>query len=348
MATTLLLFSLIIFSLSGSALASDSNALFNALESLSYSGYLSMALTLQITCKSLNLESETMTLFAPSDFAFAKSGQLSLLDLQLHISPAILSQGSLKNLSFGTRIPTLLSNQSLIVTTSNGQLSINGVLIQESAVFDQGSVVIYGIDDFLNSSFHIGTTSHSAPEPSPSSAYTMENNVSHLLELSGFDVDVFGNASNWLRSRGYTVMATFLDVQLAGFNKDEARLTIFAPVDEAVEAYAKNMTDYVSMFQRHVVPGLLAWKDLAELQDGTLLPTFSGGFEIKVTWSGDILLLNGVPVVFPDMYSSDWLVLHGINSLLVSPMKQEIIGQSLSELNGEDYQNQFDYEYGMP
>ncbi|KAK4846854.1 hypothetical protein QYF36_022661 [Acer negundo] len=341
MATTLLLFSLIIFYLSGSALASDSNALFNALESLSYSGYLSMALTLQITCKTLNLELETMTLFAPSDFAFAKSGQLSLLDLQLHISPTILSQCGLKNLSFGTRIPTLLSNQSLIVTTSNGQLSINGVLIQESAVFDQGSVVIYGIGDFFNSSFHIGTTSHSAPEPSPSSATSM-------VEMSGFGVDVFGNASIWLRSRGYTVMATFLDVQLAGFNKDETRLTIFAPVDEAVEAYARNMTDYVSMFQRHVVHGLLAWKDLSELQDGTLLPTFSGGFEIKVTWSGDILLLNGVPVVFPDMYNSDWLVLHGINSLLVSPMKQEIIGQSLSELNGEDYQNPLDYEYGMP
>ncbi|KAL5793405.1 hypothetical protein ACOSP7_001999 [Xanthoceras sorbifolium] len=343
---TLLLFSLVVFSLSCSALASYSNALFNALETLSYSGYLSMALTLQITFKTLNLESEKMTLFAPSDFTFAKCGQLSLLDLQLHISPIRFSQDSLRDLSFGTRIPTLLSNQSLIVTTSAGQLSINGVLIQESAIFDQESVVIYGIDDFFNSSFHIGTASHSAPEPSPSST-TMENNASRL-ELSGFDVDAFGNASNWLRSRGYTMMATFLDVQLTGFDKDETRLTIFAPVDEAVEAYVRNMTDYVSMLQRHVVPGLLAWKNLVELQDGTLLPTFSGGFEINVAWSGDILVLNGVPVVFPDMYSSNCLVLHGLNSLLVFPMKQEIIGQSLSELEGKDYQNPLDHEYEMP
>ncbi|KAH9791926.1 putative fasciclin-like arabinogalactan protein 20 [Citrus sinensis] len=311
----------------------------NAVETLSNSGYLSMALTLQITFKTLNLESKTLTIFSPSDFSFSQSGQLSLSQLQYHISPSRLSQDSLKTLAFGSRLPTLLSNHSLIVTVSdfnNAHLSINGVLIQESPMFDQEELVVYGIDEFFNSSFGvmISPPPHSAPVPSP---------VPSPIEPIGFDVDVFGEASDLLNSRGYTLMATFLDMQLARFT-NQTRLTIFAPVDAAMEPYVKNITDCVSIFKQHVVLRLLRWQDLIRLNEGTTLPTSSEGFKITVAYSGDVILLNGVPVVFPDMYSSNWLVVHGLNSLLaVSPLDEKIIGDSFSELNGDDYQSQADY-----
>ncbi|KAJ0053931.1 hypothetical protein Pint_03004 [Pistacia integerrima] len=293
---TSLFFSLIMFSLSTFAFASRT-ALSNALEILSNSGYLSMALTLQFTSKTLNLDCKIITIFAPSDLAFVQSGRLSFLQLQYHISPAQLFQDTLKTLPFGSRIPTLLPNHSLIVTTSdyNAPFSINGISIDESPVYDEGFLVIYGMDAFFDTSFNITTsTSFSAP---------MVNNNSSQSELKhyGFDVDEFGKASDWLRSRGYTTMATFLGVQLSGF-RDHTRLTIFAPLDEAIEACVRNITDYLVIFRQHVVPRLLTWQDLVRLSDGTMLQTFSGGFVINLTWSGDVLVLNGVPVVvLPDI-----------------------------------------------
>lgn len=329
-----------------------------------------MALTLQITSKTLNLDSETITIFAPSDFSFVKSGQLSLLLLQCHISPVRLDQDSLKTLGFGSRIPTLSSNHSLIVTTADQKnpLSINGVLIQESPIFDEVDLVIYGTDEFFNSSFQVMISSpHSAPEPVPApvpvpdpafapasasapapapspSLTTKVDNSSTELESSGwFNVDVYSQASDWLNSRGYTVMATFLDMQLVGI-KNQTRLTIFAPVDEAMETYVKNITDYVSIFRQHIVPRLLQWQDLIRLEDGAMLPTCAEGFMINVTRSGDVIVVNAVPVVFPAMYSSNWLVVHGLNNLLVSsPLEQKEIGESFSELDGEDYQYEPDY-----
>ncbi|GLU23535.1 hypothetical protein SLE2022_395330 [Rubroshorea leprosula] len=96
------------------------------------SGYLSMALTLQLTSVTLNLDSSNATIFAPLDSAFAHFGQLSLLELEYHISPTRLSKECFRALLYGT---TLWSNHSLIVTTDKGfdsPLSINNVLARLS------------------------------------------------------------------------------------------------------------------------------------------------------------------------------------------------------------------------
>ena len=145
-------------------------------------------------------------------------------------------------------------------------------------------------------------------------------------------------------------MGTFLDVQLLGI-KNKTRLTMFAPVDQAVEEYARNASDYSSIFRHHVVPGLFPRQDLEGFNDGTSLPTFFRGFTINLTRSGDVLVLNGVPLIFPDMYQSDWLVIHGLNQLLMPPIK-ELVGESFSELDGgEDKPDVLDfdeYAYGSP
>lgn len=72
-----------------------------------------------------------------------------------------------------------------------------------------------------------------------------------------------------------------------------------------------------------MVPGLFPRQDLEGFNDGTSLSSFSGGFMINLTRSGDVLVLNGVPVIFPDMYQSDWLIIHGLNQLLMPPLKAE-------------------------
>jgi hypothetical protein len=163
------------------------------MEILSTSGYLSMALTLEITSKRLHLESSAATIFAPLDIALARLGQLSVLDLQYHISPVRLSGYYLDSLPFGTRIPTLLPNHSLIVTTSlsyfDGKLSINGISIEESALVDFGCLIIFGTSEFFNSSLEISPNLTPAPAPSPSPVTSLGNTSQN--ESTGLDVDFF-------------------------------------------------------------------------------------------------------------------------------------------------------------
>ncbi|GLT89851.1 hypothetical protein SLE2022_078150 [Rubroshorea leprosula] len=79
----------------------------NPAEILSDSDYLSMALTLQLTSVTLNFDSSNATIFAPLDFAFARFGQLALLQLEYHIFPTRLSKECCRALLYGARIPTV-------------------------------------------------------------------------------------------------------------------------------------------------------------------------------------------------------------------------------------------------
>ena len=329
---TLLLFSLTLLSLSSSSSSTltYSGTFSNAAKTLLDSDYLSMALTLELVFNTLNLDSPTATIFAPSDPAFVHSGQLPLLLVQYHILPIRLSAEAMKALPSGTSIPTLLPNCSLIVTASHsdGKVSINNVMIDVKAVYDDGSVIIYGVDEFLNSSFQI------APDlPIPGPTIPTERN-------SSSEVESFGLVSDILRSRGYSIMAAFLDAQLAG-PKDQTSLTIFAPVDVAIQEHARNVSDYMLIFRQHVVPRLLSWLDLIKLEDGTVLPTFLKGFEINVTVSGDVPEFNGVQVIFLNMYQSRGLVVHGLNHLLSLSANQVSLGDSSSE--GNVRQNPLDH-----
>ncbi|KAK7848006.1 putative fasciclin-like arabinogalactan protein 20 [Quercus suber] len=215
-----------------------------------------MALTLELVTNTLNLDSATATIFAPSDPAFVHSGQLPLLLVQYHILPIRLSAEAMKALPSGTSIPTLLPNCSLIVTASHsdGKVSINNVMIDVKAVYDDGP-------------------------------------------------------------------------------KDQTSLTIFAPVDVAIQEHARNVSDYMLIFRQHVVPRLLSWLDLIKLEDGTVLPTFLKGFEINVTVSGDVPEFKGVPVIFLNMYQSRGLVVHGLNHLLTLSANQASLGDSSSDGN---------------
>lgn len=328
----LLLSSLILLLLSFSTLGYHLTLL-NAAQMLSSSGYLSMSLTLQLISKTLKLDSPTATIFAPSDSAFVRSGQPSLVLFQYHVVPRRLSIETLKTLPKGTRIPTIIPKRSLFVTaspaSSDGFISINGVRVDEKASFDDDSVIIYGIEEFFNSSFR----SISKPPQESSLGSKTKNgrkgSIGQESQVCG--VQSFEQAADFLRSRDYSIMAALLDAQLTGFNA-QTGLTIFAPIDEAIaEEHPRNISDFSLIFRQHVVPRLLPWKDLIGIDGGTMLQTFSRGFMINVSVSDDVLLLNDSPIVFQDLYQSDWLVVHGLSRLLTSPAKQESMEDSFSD-----------------
>ncbi|TQD78474.1 hypothetical protein C1H46_035964 [Malus baccata] len=332
-AATLLIF-LTILSLSVSSALATSVTLLNAAKVLSNSGFLSMSLTLQLVSNSIEFESPTATIFAPPDAAFMRLGQPSLPLLLYHISPRRISVNTLKYLRPNTKIPTLLTNYSLTVTASpnfQGYLSINDLGINPNAVLDDGSVIVYAIDEFFNSSFlasdapqepaadpplMISVSGVQPPSPAPS-ATVME------AEPRRPGPESFGFVADLLRSKGYSIFAAFLDAQLVGFNR-KTRLTIFAPIDEAIDDYQRNSTDYSLIFRQHALPRLLMWQDLVALEDGTMLPTFEEGFMINVVKFGDVPALNEVPVEAQDLFLNRWLAVHGLNRLLTAPAaKQE-------------------------
>lgn len=64
-------------------------------------------------------------------------------------------------------------------------------------------------------------------------------------------------------------MASVLDMQLAGITK-QTKLTVFAPIDGAIEQSLKNFSDFSVLFRKLVVPSWLTWMDLGRLNDGSL------------------------------------------------------------------------------
>ncbi|XWS69299.1 hypothetical protein CRYUN_Cryun04dG0167000 [Craigia yunnanensis] len=182
-----------------------------------------MALTLDLLSKILLLQSPSLTIFSPTNPAFLKHGQPPLSLLQFHLSslPPIL-----RNPPPCLHHPHSPPNHSFILTSSSSDdyLSLNGVRIDGSPIFNDGSLIIFGIQEFFDPRI-------SSPN---SSCFPFVNGDDHS----------FGEASLVLRSRGYSVMASFLDLQLLGFKATTAALILFAPLVNAMK-----MKGYIGNFR---------------------------------------------------------------------------------------------------
>ncbi|MED6222941.1 hypothetical protein PIB30_069288 [Stylosanthes scabra] len=302
----LLLFSFSVISLST---ALPSEAISDAADILADSNFVSMALTLEILAESLLEQPSSATVFAPSDSAFKKSGQPSLDLLRFHFAPLPLPPQSLRLLTAGAKIPSMLPGQSLVVTASPSDriISLNNVRITESPLYDDGVLLVYGVDRFLDPNFQDNSGSNQKPN---SNATCIARNLT-----ANNSSDSFSQAIETLKSGGYSAMAAFLAMQLAGLSEQNA-ITILAPPDEMVLNQIREFGEYPSFFLRHAVPCRLLWNDLVNLEDNTLLPTFVEGFGINITRSGGVLNLNGVTVFFPDLFSNDKVVVHGVSDVV--------------------------------
>ncbi|CAM8886052.1 unnamed protein product [Rhodiola kirilowii] len=296
----------------------------DASEILSNSGYTSMALMVEFVSQQTQLpNSPAVTIFSPPDASFSRSGQPSLSVFELHLVPLAFSFESLRALPTGAKIPTM-SGKSLIVTSAPDKriISVNGVTVNGSPLFTDGFLVIYGIDDFFDSNFVF-----SISNPNSTVGCVVSSNQNSIPSGDDFS---FTEAIDVLRSRGYSVMASFLDLQLMLGFKNQTRLTVLAPVDEVMETLVGNVGDYASLFLRHVLPCKLTWMDLVDLKGGISLRTKLDGFTISLTRttdtfseSADNLMLNEAQIEFPDLYQNDWLVVHGLNDILMVPDNAE-------------------------
>ncbi|KAL6133745.1 hypothetical protein ACLB2K_065979 [Fragaria x ananassa] len=333
--STSLFFSLLLLSLLSVSSAQTIN---KAARILSDSGYNSISGALDLASRSFTSQPPELTVFAPADEAFPYSGKPSLNLLLYQLLPVTFHLRSLKSLPFGAKIGTLLDGYSLTVTTlpSDGLVSLNNVTVTASPIFDDGSLIIYGTNRFFDPYFRI-----SGPIPS----YGRKNrcclgprNPNETAEVADTVAFYpFSEASRVLTSKGCSVMASFLEMQFHGFLKSLTKLTVYAPVDHAMVSRIGDLSQYSSLFRRHVAHCKLSWNDLVSLDDGTVLRTNLQGFLINVSRYDGVLVLNGVSVIMPEMYHNDWLVVHGINeSPLTEPADEAIEVPSSPEFDGGD------------
>ncbi|PWA42000.1 FAS1 domain-containing protein [Artemisia annua] len=323
--TTLLLILTILTTTTTTALPPET--LTNAADTLSNSGYVAMSLTLNLVQDVLLSHHTSATIFTPPDSSFADSGQPSLSLLSLHFSPLAFSQSSLRSLPYGTKIPTVDANTYLTVTTPSAVslVSINDVRIVGSPIFDDGSLIIFAIEKFFDANFTVAEA--------PMAGGKLE----HCTASFGGDVISsnfsFHDGANVLISRGYSVMAAFLNLQLLGFlGGQRYALTVFAPVDEVMVDYSGSFPEYNSLFLRHVLPCKVSWRDLVSVVDvddegdGSEFDTYLSGFKVRISRSDGTFKVNEVSIAFPDMYYTDWFVVHGIREVLSLPKAAEEIG----------------------
>ncbi|VFQ85699.1 unnamed protein product [Cuscuta campestris] len=333
---------LFLFSISLSAARGDRSSqsppqfVRTTVEALSDSGYTAMSLTIQLIADSdlffhsdsITNFTSTFTIFTPPDSAFEAFGQPSLPHLLLHFAPISLSSTSLRSLPYGSKIPSLTSSSPLYVTTSRSDgstVSINGVNISGSPIFDDGSVVVFPIDDFFRPNFSLQI------EGEPSSC----SNPRPGCKLQPFSQ--LQDASAALKSRGYLIMASFLDLQISGFlNPSPLKLTVFAPVDEALVMYSGDVIMYQSLFMRHILPCVLPWAELNELGKGTgiVFKDYANGFTMNIASNNGLVFVNGVKISFPDMFTNDWIVIHGLHDMIALP-EETNMGREDSAMGSE-------------
>ncbi|XP_068302873.1 putative fasciclin-like arabinogalactan protein 20 [Pyrus communis] len=133
---------------------------------LSDKGYHAMALTLgtileAVIFPTLNLNHSTsLTLFCPKDQAFfnSKYGQPPLTLFKYHVVPFKMDKDSVEaSFDHGSKVDTLLPGHSLVLTSlptsTGGYASLNLVKVTEWGVYNDGRLIVHGIEDFFDPAF---------------------------------------------------------------------------------------------------------------------------------------------------------------------------------------------------
>ncbi|KAH7511281.1 hypothetical protein FEM48_ZijujUnG0028200 [Ziziphus jujuba var. spinosa] len=159
------LFCLLVLVVLLSIQAEGNNNNFNlamASKSLSDKGYHAMSMIFDVFFKTHDVSewlsgNSTFTVFCPPDGAFfaSKYPQPPLTLLQYQVVPLKLESGDLGSLPHGSKIDTLLLGHPLVVTTlqSEEYPSLNGVKVTEWNLYNDGGLIIHGVDNFFDPAF---------------------------------------------------------------------------------------------------------------------------------------------------------------------------------------------------
>lgn len=149
---------------------------------------------------------------------------------------------------------------------------------------------------------------------------SMEVNVSiekipNILETAAAigEIDMFISAIN--------------STELAGQLSGEGPFTIFAPIDEAVEAIPSetfsilmnNTEALMEILSYHIVSGKIMAADITNL---TSIPTLLEGGNLTVNVTEDRIMVDGAEVIQPNIEASNGII-HTIDAVLIPTFEEE-------------------------
>ncbi|KAH0993256.1 hypothetical protein GBA52_004739 [Prunus armeniaca] len=133
---------------------------------LSDKGYHAMSLTLEAVLEALTPthfinHNTTLTLFCPQDQAFlnSKYPRPPLTLLRYHVVPFKIDKDTMEaTFHHGSMVDTLLPGHPLVVTSAPGTgryASLNLVKVTEWDLYNDGRLIIHGVEDFFDPAFQI-------------------------------------------------------------------------------------------------------------------------------------------------------------------------------------------------
>lgn len=296
----------------------------NASRALRHSGFTVIATLLQVSPELFISSHEHSTIFAIDDSAisnFSLPPWLTKHLLHYHTSPSKLSMHDLLEKPPGSCLSTLLQNKKLVITKTDPSqrvVEINNVLVSQPDVFLGGPISVHGV---------LGPFSPLNPQDFQESQWgfirtpVCGSNSSAVAYPPGVE---WPKIVRMLSSNGFVSFAVGLHTVLGGAVQDFTNLssvTIFAPTDLALAASPSPLLDRIVRF--HTLPQRLSYMELASLPPkakiGTLLPDHDLQVDGRGKNSSQVLVINGVDVMAPDVFSSKKFIIHGISRAFRPP-----------------------------
>ncbi|EXB58580.1 hypothetical protein L484_008733 [Morus notabilis] len=291
----------------------------NASKALRRAGFNFTATLFQVSPE-IFLSSPNSTIFAIQDQVISNSSlpPWLLKDLlQYHTCPLNLPMDELLKKPQGSCLPTLHRKKNIAITKidlEEKSIEINHVVVSHPNVFLGKTISVHGVLEPFSSldpqDVHQGWNIIQAPICDSTSVL-----VSDVLESK--------NMVEWswivrlLSSNGFIPFAIGLNSVLDGILEDYRGLesvTIFAPPSLSSLTSASPLLKRTVRF--HILPQRLTYQELAALPSGMLLTTLSPDLHVEVRGTASFeqgLVVNGVKIAAPDMFSSKNFTIHGIS-----------------------------------
>ncbi|XP_057450945.1 fasciclin-like arabinogalactan protein 21 [Lotus japonicus] len=292
----------------------------NASRALRKAGYTHMADLLHRS-PPFFLPPQNTTFFAIKDSAFRNTSLPRWFLKSLLLYHTTTTKASMKDLLHhptGTCMETLFRQKNISLTkVQRKSLEINHVKVSNPDIFHGEHFVIHGVlapfsplrrqdlqggSDFIHS-----PTCRSNQNATNSTTFADSKNVSEWNRI----VQVLG-------SKGYSSFSIALHSVLGGIEKDSmnwgSSATIFAPPDLGLIGYPATLLDRA--VRLHVLPQRITYRELSSLPVRTLLKTVVPGEDLEVDGVLDFMpgvVISGVEIVAPDLFTSEKFVVHGIS-----------------------------------
>ena len=226
--------------------------------------------------------------------------------------PGIFSLHYLETLEFGTKIETMVPGRCLTVTSAdnNTKIFIGGVEITHPDLFNNGLVVVHGLDGFV---FHLSPFSCNIERVNPDSfPFQPSDRPNPVPSFSVMNL-MLKDAMVRLRMTGFSILALALRLKYPELLSLQ-NMTVFTLDDSSIFTGGQA---YVSNVKFHIVPNrLLLASDLQKLPVETLLPTLEHDQQLKVTTAGDgatPMRINNVRIKKPDVMLNLKIVVHDLD-----------------------------------